>query len=419
MTESDFLRKILSLPERQKICKKLDFKMPPLEDYNYIPGRHKYPDRKKLYSNARSYLLHFLLPKNELIAVHNQLYTEEINNKNKHSRKKILERKFIFEFVKIGSLLNSKLPYWSKYLIDKKIPVSELKEMLFFIKNKWILDMSTPFWTRLTPSQQKEYAKFYQQGYAKQINKKTRDNFYYEQVKFEMALIPPGKFIMGRPFAIHHDGPQQKVALPEYFWLSTTETTQKQWFGVVSKRSNDFAITKPWKLRKQFRKLIPPNNKLVPVTYVSYNDIQENFFMNNINYKLPSEIEWEYACKAGTTSLGFWGREDPGQYMWYCDNAFNRRSVKNFIKEVKNKKSNSWGIYGMGGNVAEFCSNDFFSFKAINNSTNKKLALNKTQFNTYRGGAITASIYECYSSNRDEFDQNKFYSIAGFRIILK
>ncbi|MCD4708655.1 MAG: formylglycine-generating enzyme family protein [Candidatus Sabulitectum sp.] len=163
----------------------------------------------------------------------------------------------------------------------------------------------------------------------------------------EFAYIPSGSFLMGSAFSKGgniNQWPRHTVHINS-FQLMTTEVTQGMWEEVMGCNPSDN----------------PDNDKGVgnsyPVYSVSWDDCQE--FINNLNeidtshtYRLPSESEWEYACRAGTATIFFWGDSDSDsvivQYCWYSP-------ISHYdVKPVAGKEPNPWGLYDICGNVWEW-----------------------------------------------------------------
>jgi formylglycine-generating enzyme required for sulfatase activity len=183
-------------------------------------------------------------------------------------------------------------------------------------------------------------------GYAEEPKKRIKNS-----VGMEFVLIKPGKFLMGSPA----DEPgrytgevQHRVNLTKPFYLQTTEVTQGQWQALMGKN--------------------PSSHKRCgdscPVEQVSWEDAQR--FIQKLNqkegtdkYRLPTEAEWEYACRAGSTPNGNittlqCGVDDNLNGIgWYCGNS------QNLIHPVAGKKPNAWGLYDMLGNVQEWCQDWF------------------------------------------------------------
>ena len=161
-------------------------------------------------------------------------------------------------------------------------------------------------------------------------------------VNLEMVLIPAGKFMMGSPASevgrVDNET-QHEVTLTKPFYMGKYEVTQEQWQAVMG---NNPSRTKGAKL---------------PVTNVSWNDCQD--YIKKLNgktnggYRLPSEAEWEYACRAGTkTAYAF------GNSITKSDVSFGKDSTM----VVGSYKNNFFGLYDMHGNVLEFCQDWFESY---------------------------------------------------------
>jgi len=131
--------------------------------------------------------------------------------------------------------------------------------------------------------------------------------------------------------------------------------------------------------------------------YIGYTlDISKN------GYRLPTEIEWEYACRAGTPTKYYWGNELRPEYLWCWNNSEGK------IREVGEKKPNTFGLYDMLGNVWEWCE-DFYSYYS------SKLP-KSADFRILRGGSWYSHEVDCCSSTRNCYPSRDKYFLHGFRI---
>jgi formylglycine-generating enzyme required for sulfatase activity len=184
----------------------------------------------------------------------------------------------------------------------------------------------------------------------------------HQHVGMKLNLIPAGTFLMGstqldrdRYFLDLGVEPLRKVTITKAFYIQTTEVTQGQWKAVMG--------TEPWKGKKYVKQYVKegPN---YPATYVSWNDTvaycKKLSEKEGKTYRLPTEAEWEYACRAGAKTTWSFGdeRRELGDYAWYEENAWD--IDERYAHQVGLKKPNAFGLYDMHGNVYEWC-HDYFS----------------------------------------------------------
>jgi formylglycine-generating enzyme required for sulfatase activity len=162
-------------------------------------------------------------------------------------------------------------------------------------------------------------------------------------VKLELVLIPAGSFMMGDENGYNNEKLVHKVNITKPFYLGKYEVTQEQWEAVMGNNPCHFK---------------GPKN---PVEQVSWNDCQK--FLEKLNEKvgggrfsLPTEAQWEYACRAGSTTKYCFGNDKSGlgEYAWYDESEGDKtRSAGDQTHPVGRKKPNAWGLYDMHGNVGE------------------------------------------------------------------
>jgi len=176
--------------------------------------------------------------------------------------------------------------------------------------------------------------------------------FTVKGVSFKMVRIPAGEFMMGSPSnepgRDSDEGPQHRVRISRDFWLGQTEVTQGLWKAVMGSNPSYFKNC----------------GDDCPVEQVSWNDCQEfirklNGMVSGGNFRLPTEAEWEYGCRAGTTTPFHTGRclnadqaNYDGNYPYSgCSKGqYRKRTVK-----AGSFGPNAWGLYDMHGNVWEWC----------------------------------------------------------------
>ncbi|MGE0610289.1 MAG: SUMF1/EgtB/PvdO family nonheme iron enzyme, partial [Pirellulales bacterium] len=225
---------------------------------------------------------------------------------------------------------------------------------------------------------------------------------------------PPGAFTLGSPpdeeGRGRYDRAQAKIEFSRGFWLATHEVTQKEWVQIVG--------TTPWVSR-------PTEATNQAVTGVSHWDAARfcdaltegerlaGRLTSAERYRLPTEAEWEYGCRAGTQArFSFGGDEDQlNEYAWW-DGLFTgevRRTTRwRFAHEVGRKKPNHWGLRDMHGNVWEWCESDQ---SEMTTPRGKDL-----QRRFHRGGAWNSSAGECRAASRSSARATATDDNLGFRV---
>jgi formylglycine-generating enzyme required for sulfatase activity len=224
-------------------------------------------------------------------------------------------------------------------------------------------------------------------------------------INMEFVQIPEGCFLMGSPedesLTFKREVPQRQVCL-DGFEMSKTEVTQEQWKAVMGHNPSYFK----------------GDNR--PVDMVSWNSVQEflkklNAMDNNRHYRLPTEAEWEYACRAGSTSSYSFGDEalQLGEYAWYSDNAARQ------TRPVAEKKPNAWGLYDMHGNVWEWVQ-DWYTYRYYENSpTDNPQGPDNGSLKSLRGGnflnTAESGMTRCAYRGRNRPDL--YHVNFGFRLV--
>ena len=230
------------------------------------------------------------------------------------------------------------------------------------------------------------------------------------EVTMDFVYIPPGTFMMGSPETetgrTHLESPQHEVTISKGFYLGKYEVTQEQWRKVVlntPRYSNEEGSNfhEPWIVRGVND---DPNT---PVTIVKWSDVQR--YIQRLNdaagdslYRLPTEAEWEYACRAGTTTRWSFGDDESkiGDYAWYDDNTLQTGSI--VAQVVGTKLPNPWGLYDMHGNVSEWCQDWMGSY--LEESQIDPVGPSSGVINVLRGGSFFLPALRVRSAHRKYLD---------------
>lgn len=214
----------------------------------------------------------------------------------------------------------------------------------------------------------------------------------------EMVWCPPGTFMMGEsefPLFQGDDEILHEVTLSQGFWMAKTEVTQKQWMSVEARYAN------------------PSEHQGddLPVECVNWHDCE--WFCQRAGLELPTEAEWEYACRAGNT--GDFGGTGKVETMGWCGEAWGAER----LHPVGQKKPNAWGLYDMHGNVREWCADYYGDYpeEAVTDPTGSVGGLD--DFHVLRGGASGDKWMNCRSAARFKCPPSHKGSFYGFRPVLR
>jgi formylglycine-generating enzyme required for sulfatase activity len=226
-------------------------------------------------------------------------------------------------------------------------------------------------------------------------------------VKLEMVRIPKGKFLMGstkdEEGRYDSEGPEHEVTLTKDFYLGKYEVTQEQWEALMGSNPSDFKL------------------KNGPVDHANWEDCQE--YIKKLNakvvnkvgtFRLPTEAEWEYACRAESKTRYSFGNADGdlGEHAWYNKNSDGK------THEVGTRKPNGFGLHDMHGNVWEWCSNwhDQYPSEAVSDPTGPSTG----SYRVLRGGSWSDNSRLCRSASRYRNAPSWRFSYLGlgFRLAL-
>jgi len=232
----------------------------------------------------------------------------------------------------------------------------------------------------------------------------------------EFVRIPAGSFYMGSPSSEKdredNEEPVHEVHITRPFYMGKYEVTQGQWkavMGTTLSQQRDKADS-PWHLKGE-----GPEH---PMYYVSWEEAMEFCKRLGGDFRLPTEAEWEYACRAGSQTRFYYG-DDPNysvlsQYAWYYGESDNK------THPVGQKKPNDWGLYDMHGNVNEWCSDQYLflgNYEGAGSVDPIGPALSKNTLHAFRGGNWLEKPKKCRSANREGFYESVRLDFVGFRVV--
>jgi len=232
-------------------------------------------------------------------------------------------------------------------------------------------------------------------------------------VMLDLVWCPPGTFLMGSP----ESGPERRVAhetqhqvtLTQGFWMGKYEVTQEQWERVMGTNPSRFT-----------------GDPRLPVESVSWEDCQK--FLEKLNgrvsgggFRLPTEAQWEYACRAGTTTPFHFGETISTERANYNGNYTYGNGGKGVWRQkttvVSSFPSNAWGLHDMHGNVWEWCADwyaeDFYTRSPERDPEN----ITKSEFRVFRGGSCDCVPTLCLSASRERHLPKYRGSDTGLRVV--
>jgi formylglycine-generating enzyme required for sulfatase activity len=245
-------------------------------------------------------------------------------------------------------------------------------------------------------------------------------------IKLKLALVPAGKFLMGsldeeKDRFADNEGPRHTVTISKPFYIGVYHVTQEQYHAVTGKNPSDckpetYNDTADEELRP-FREVKTEQH---PVEMVSWLEAMD--FCKNLSAKtgkqigLPTEAQWEYACRAGSTARFYYGDDldysKLEEYGWYKDNSPGRRTHPD-----GQKKPNALGLFDMHGNVSQMCA-DWYGESYDGTDKPDPVGPSSGKERVTRGGSCGSTPQSCRCASRWKVRPDSRDANVGFRVVM-
>jgi len=338
-----------------------------------------------------------------------------------------VERYVVFGVLKIVPVVQAIIT--RKAIFTFGLPEDLWAECSYDHEGTRILDMSTSTWQKLSVEYQGKYARQYQIGY---VEASQQGLIQFKGLELEIVidkgranipliLIPPGRFLMGSPedeAGRYGDENQHLVVITKPYYMGKTSVTQEQWEAVVSAVSD-----KEWK--KIFWQNGWPHDTMpsqpsrfkesgpsAPVESVDWYECVA--FCEKLGCALPTEAEWEFSCRGGSTKKWCFGDDEArlSEYAWYRENSENHTHPV----AAKGKKSGELGLYDMHGNIWEWISDWYGDYPG--GSVTDPVGPKDGSSRVNRGGGWYNAASRCRSALRFFTDPGAQSASLGFRVCV-
>lgn len=321
------------------------------------------------------------------------------------------------ELVALSSNQQLLVDIYKQHLEEHEWPLFDTqKQMNYRNKLDRLKGLLGPEWMN------QEYEELRRRSNLEKDNLVVDSGLLSKEAAIRMIWVGPGEFQMGSPASelerFSREGPTTQVNLTQGFWLGQTEITQLQWETIMGTSVVD--------LSQAYPEPVPGEGSVYPIVFPSWDEAMA--FCAKLNdresaagrlpegfiYSLPTEAQWEYACRAGTTTRFSFG-DDISQisivnYAWYTENT-------DMLGFVGTQAPNPWGFYDMHGNVFEWCL-DWLDSNYLGGQVADPLGPTTGIARVARGGSWLNPAAECRSAYRGSGDPSRGYSAIGFRLAL-
>ena len=228
---------------------------------------------------------------------------------------------------------------------------------------------------------------------------------FVNSIGMKFRLIRAGDFQMGSPTSSGrtNERPRHPVTISRSFYMGVHEVTQRQWTAIMHYNPSFFKFLDNPVERVEWKEI---------KVFVQLLQLRED----DMGYRLPTEAEWEYACRADSqTAWSFAGKpEKLGRFAWYFANGDRQ------THPVGSKSPNSWGLYDMHGNVWEWCEDNYSpGYYSVSPKTDPAGPLGKAYFRVLRGGSWFSEPEQTRCANRYRHGPGHYANDVGFRLVFE
>jgi formylglycine-generating enzyme required for sulfatase activity len=239
------------------------------------------------------------------------------------------------------------------------------------------------------------------------------DRTFTNSIGMQFVRIEPGNFIIGSPSnepgRDRDEGPQHEVVIANPFYISVYEVTQAQYIKIMHENPPYFSGFKEC-------------GSNCPVENMKWKDVQE--FISKLNmkemtnkYRLPTEAEWEYSCRAGSKTVYSFGNDPSklGEYAWHRYNSTGKNATDGSPHPLGQKRPNAWGLYDMHGNVNEWVQDWYGAYdnKPKTDPTGQDFA----RYKVFRGGGWSQDDSSLRGATRGKEKIDNWTHSIGFRLV--
>jgi len=234
-------------------------------------------------------------------------------------------------------------------------------------------------------------------------------------VTMRLVLVPAGKFQMGSPDDEKGrkggEGPRHEVTISKPFYMGVCEVSQKQWLAIMD--------IKPWDGMISGK----PGDDYA-ASWMNWHEANE--FCQKLAKKtgkkinMPTEAQWEYACRAGSDTMFCFGDDlsKLGEYAWFADNC--RKTNEPYAHAIGTKKPNAWGLHDMHGNVWEWCRDKYSKYPEDGAARVDPVDTSDSKFQAVRGGSWHNDVVWLRSASRCSWNGKGYrHYNYGFLVMIE